>query len=95
MKFECIVAKSLVYIHRDVRASLYDGPQMTQTYYSIGSAIAQPLGMSKCRTNEPKMNLTTQTAKCIALGHLHGSSSELALTLRYLANFQKKSCSKI
>ena len=60
---------------------------MTRTYYSIGSAIAQPLGMSQCWTNElrecgsswsvfvvsyaePKMNLTTQIAKCIGSGHL-------------------------
>jgi len=35
-----------------VRASSYDEPWMTRTYYSIGSAITQPLGMSQCWTNE-------------------------------------------
>ena len=68
---------------------------MTRTYYSIGSAMARPKGMSQCSTNElrecgssryvsvvsyaePKMNLTTQIAKCIG----SCSSYELALTRR-------------
>ena len=33
---------------KTLRASSYDEPQMTQTYYSISSAMARPKGMSQC-----------------------------------------------
>ena len=32
----------------NLRASSYDEPWMTQTYYSIGSTMARPKGMSQC-----------------------------------------------